>query len=249
MSTPHCSLIMYVNKDATLIPAFLRDLRSFFAKFPVYYEVIAIVEKKAQQSLLALQKEQTFPAEKERIQILQNNQHLGRARSLARGFDLAESSALLIVSPEMASPLGDILKLWQHLISEDQIDICWGDRYRKKDSPFVTSTSPRLRTEHFFNELFLGRSPLKKEKNNPEILQDPLCEVFALKKQAWEKLRRELLQENLKSWYLGVALQRCSTLKDLKIIELPVYDSGITSKSYSLWLERWRLMRRTSLRP
>ncbi|MDG0817888.1 glycosyltransferase family 2 protein [Bdellovibrio svalbardensis] len=236
MSTPHCSMIMYLNKDAALIPAFLRDLRSFFAKFPVHYEVIAVVEKNATQSLQLLQTEQSLSPEKERIHIHQNKKHLGRAQSLMLGFEIARSEYLLVVNPEMASPLGDVFKLWQHLVGEDQIDICWGDRYRRKDSPFTSSSSPRIRTEHFFNDLLRGKSP--------EDIQDPLCEVIALKKQSWNRLRPELKKNKISGWYLAAAIQKCHAIHSFKIIELPVYDSGVTSKSYSVWSERWRLIRR-----
>ncbi len=240
MSTPHCSLIMYLNKDAALVPAFLRDLRSFFSKFPMHYEVIALVEKKAHASLSVLQNEQKASPEKEHIQILQNQQHLGRAQSLIRGFNTAQSPFLLVVNPEMASPLGDVFKLWQHLVGEDPIDICWGNRYRKKDSPFVTSSSARIRTEHFFNELLRSK--------DSKAIQDPLCEVIALKKQSWEKLRPDFEKKPPHGWYLAAAIQQCPTRNNLNIIELPVYDSGVTSKSYSVWLERWRLMRLTSFK-
>lgn len=231
---------MYLNKDAALVPAFFRDLRSFFAKFPVHYEVITIVEKNARKNLLVLQHEQSLSPENERIVVLENKQRLGRAQSLIQGFEAALAPALLIVNPEMSSPLGDVFKLWQHLVSEDHIDLCWGDRYRKKDSPFMTSASPRIRTEHFFNELLRSKEP--------GAIQDPLCEVIALKKQSWEKIRQDLTRSKLKGWYLGTALQRSPALKGLQIIELPVYDSGVSSKSYALWLERWRLMRKTSFK-
>ncbi|QDK37047.1 hypothetical protein DOE51_05280 [Bdellovibrio sp. NC01] len=238
VSTPHCSLIIYLAKDADLLKTFMRDLRSFFGKFPVNYEVIAIVEKGAKLSLQAITEESALSSEKERIVIKQNTKKLGRAKSLIRGLSEATAPAMLIVNAEMASPLGDVFKLWQHLITEEQVDITWGNRYSKKDSPFMTSASPRVRTEHFFNNIMRSKEP--------EAIQDPLCEVLAIKKTAWQKIYHEISLGAVRGWYLSPALQRCPSFHKLNVIEVPIFDSGAMSHSYSTWIERWHLMRQAN---
>lgn len=225
---------MYVAKDAILVPDFLRDLRSFFAKFPVQYEVIFILEKNSKKylPLLLVEKEKSPP--QETLIFQRNEKYLGRAHSLVEGLNNAKAPALLIVSPEMSSPLADTFNLWQNLVTEASADVCWGNRYNKKNSPFKTSESPRLRSERFFIEL-LGQ--------HNTLPQDSLCEVLAFKKSSWEKINSSIINKTHQGWYLSSLLRNSSILRDLKIIEVPVYDSGASSPAYSVWLERWNLMK------
>ncbi|MFM6927991.1 MAG: glycosyltransferase [Bdellovibrio sp.] len=240
MSTPQCSLLVYLNRDETLVPAFMQDLRSFFQKFPLQYEVIVLVENKAADTFAALQTEISRSPQNEQLIIHRNEKNLGRALSLYRGIDLARAPFVMILDSELASPFGDVFKLWQHLVAEEKIDICWGDRYRKKESPFNSSGSPRVRTEHLFNGIL-------REKYK-DSLQDPLCEVFALKKSAWEKIRGEVPLQEVRGWYLSPALHASARLQTLNIIEIPVYDSGATSKSYKIWRERLNLFKNSILK-
>ncbi|MBO9668024.1 MAG: glycosyltransferase [Bdellovibrio sp.] len=235
VSTPHCSLLVYLNKDAELVPAFTQDLRSFFQKFPMTYELIVLVEAKAHKTLSAIQAEAARSPANEQLVIHQNPKNLGRALSLYQGMELARSQYVMVLDSELASPFGDIFKLWQHLVAEEKVDICWGDRYRKKESPFVHSQSARARTELLFNGIL--RDKYK------DSLQDPLCEALALKKSAWDRIRGEVPLQELRGWYLTPALHRSARLQTLNIIEIPVYDSGKTSKSYHLWKERWNLLK------
>ena len=235
MSTPQCSLLVYLDRDEKLVPAFMQDLRSFFQKFPLNYELIVLVEKKAHGTFAAIQAESSRSPQNEQLILHKNDKNLGRALSLYRGIDKARAPFVMILDSELASPFGDIFKLWQHLVAEEMVDICWGDRYRKKESPFNTSPSPRVRTEHLFNGIL--RDKYK------DSLQDPLCEVFALKKSAWEKIRDQVPLQELRGWYLSPALHASARLKTLNVIEIPVYDSGATSKSYNLWRERLNLFK------
>ncbi|MGE5084922.1 MAG: glycosyltransferase [Bacillota bacterium] len=240
MSTPQCSLLVYLNKDEKLVPAFMQDLRSFFQKFPLQYEVIVLVEKKASATLIAIKTEKSRSPKNEQLIVCKNDKNLGRALSLYRGIDMARAPFVMILDSELASPFGDIFKLWQHLVAEEKIDICWGDRYRKKESPFNTAPTARLRTERLFNGIL--RDKYK------DSLQDPLCEVFALKKAAWDKIRDEVPLQNVRGWYLSPALHASARLQTLNIIEIPVYDSGATSKSYSVWKERLNLLKDSILK-
>ncbi len=234
MSTLQCSLLIYLNKDSSLIQEFFQNLRSFFAKFPMTYEVVCIVENKSDACIKTLTEIAEKAPEKEDIVLIENDRTLGRAKSLLRGLDEARAPFILLLSPEMATPFGDIFKLMQHLITEE-VDICWGDRYKKLNSPFSKAPHARHRTEVIFNKIF-------KEKYH-DGLEDPLCEFIAIKKSTWEKIKPSLYTERLTGWYLGPLLYKKTKDLNLSIIELPVYDSGLTSPSYHLWKERWNLLK------
>ncbi|WP_413575310.1 glycosyltransferase [Bdellovibrio sp. HCB290] len=240
MSTPHCSLLVYLNKDADAIPSFLQDLRSFFQKFPMKYELIALVEQGAEAAFDTLREQAEKSGTNEILVIHRNDRKKGRALSLYQGMELAQAPFVMILDSELASPFGDVFKLWQHLVAEDQIDLCWGNRYRKKENPFLQATSSRAKTEILFNNI------LRDKYENS--LQDPLCEVIAIKKSAWLKIRDELPLQELRGWYLTPALHHSVRLKTLSIIEIPVFDSGRTSKSYHVWKERWNLLQEAVLK-
>ncbi|WP_413583524.1 glycosyltransferase [Bdellovibrio sp. HCB288] len=235
VSTPHCSLLVYLNKDAEIIPSFIQDLRSFFQKFPMRYELIALVEQGADRSFDILREQADSSGDNELLVIHRNDKKKGRALSLYQGMDLAQAPYLMILDSELASPFGDVFKLWQHLVAEEKIDVCWGDRYRKKENPFLQAVSRRAKTELLFNNIL-------RDKYN-HSLQDPLCEVIAIKKSAWLKIREELPLQKLRGWYLTPALHHSVRLQTLSIIEIPVYDSGKTSRSYHVWGERWHLLK------
>ncbi|QLY24504.1 glycosyltransferase [Bdellovibrio sp. KM01] len=234
-STPHCSLLVYLNKDADVIPSFLQDLRTFFQKFPMQYELITLVEQGADKTFEVLNLQAANSNFNETLSVHKNDRKKGRALSLYQGMELARAPYVMILDSELASPFGDVFKLWQHLVAEDKVDVCWGDRYRKKENPFLRGESPRAKTEILFNNI------LRERYHNS--LQDPLCEVIAIKKSAWEKIRTELPLQKLRGWYLTPALHQSARLQTLSIIEIPVYDSGRSSKSYNVWKERLNLFR------
>lgn len=234
MSTPHCSFVIYLDKDAAIIGPFLQDLRSFFQKFPLHYELVAVTEKKASECAQQLEQAQKESGEREQIVLLQNTRHLGRAESLRQGLNKATGNYLILADPATATPLGDLFKILQNLMSEPTLDICWGQRLSKKDSPFLTSNSRRHRLERLFNGILHER-----EKH----VADPLCEIGGLKKEAW--LRVNNFPAALKGWYFHLHLQKQIAKAGLKKTEIPIYDSGKTSASYSYWRERWHLLRQS----
>ncbi|WP_413558034.1 glycosyltransferase [Bdellovibrio sp. HCB209] len=238
VSTPHCSLLVYLNKDADIVPALLQDLRTFFQKFPMTYELIALVEHGAEKTLQVLKEQANSSAKNEILVIHRNERKKGRALSLYQGMELARSPFIMILDSELASPFGDVFKLWQHLFAEEKIDVCWGDRYRKKENPFLQAKTPRSKTEMMFNNIL-------REKYK-DSLQDPLCEVIAIRKSAWDKIRQEIPLQKLRGWYLTPALHQSALLKTLNIIEIPIFDSGVTSKSYHVWKERLNLFRESA---
>lgn len=237
MSTLHCSFVIYLDEDSAAIPSFLKDVRGFFQKFPLNYELVAVVEKGAQGCLKLLREAQTESPPREKITILTNDRKLRRAESLRRGLDAAEAPYLVIADPLMATPLGDLFKILQNLMGETSVDMCWGDRTTKKGSPFLDNSTPRHHLEHLFNGI------LRERKHTP--LKDPLCETGGLKKTAWQKLSEKMKSHTLRGWYLSPYILKEAQKQALNVIEVPVHDSGQSSLSFSLWRERWNLLRQS----
>ncbi len=231
MSTPHCSFVIYLNQDADLLSAFLRDLRGFFQKFPLHYELVAVIEKNSSKEIAVLEEAIRTASVKERITFVKNETHRGRAASLHQGLNKAEAPYLILADVGMATPLGDLFKILQHLMTEDNLDICWGERVSKKKAPFSSADTPRFRTERLF-------TPILKERNK-NAGSDPLCEVVGIKKTAWVRLQENLWRHSVQGWYLHPPLMIAAHALNMSHIEIFVHDNGATSSRYSVWKERW----------
>lgn len=220
-STPHCSFILYLDQQTELFNLFAEDLRSFFTKFPLKYEVLVVLEKGTAP-----------PKSLEGFRFLTNVKRTERSLSLRQAMDQAEGTFLVLTDIQMTTPLGDLFKLLQHLMTEEELDLCWGERYTKKQSPLRQPQTPRHKTENLFNQILREKWTL--------TTQDPLCETVALKKKTWLLLRNQI--PNYSGWYLAPSLHFASKKANLKTFEVFVNDSGQSPHFYPLWKERIKLL-------
>lgn len=233
MSTPHCSFVIYLNNDSAELPLFIQDVRTFFQKFPLVYELIAVTEKNATACREQIKTAQTQSSEKEKIILVQNQSFLGRAESLRQGLNKAQGAFVLIADPQMATPLGDLFKVLQHLMTESDLNLCWGERLTKKDSPFQQAATPRHQLERLFNGILKER--------NQKLPADILCETGGMTKGTWQEVEKSLPSKKLSGWYLHLYIQKALATKHKSLV-LAIHDSGKTSPSYSLWKVRWNLL-------
>lgn len=226
-------MVVYFHKDSAQLSEFLRDLQGFFGKFPIPLEIICVLEKNSSIARETLEKQiLVHKADHFSFVIIENKKSLGRAQSVVQGFNQAKAPFLAPLHAELATPLGDILKLLQNLIGEEHLALTVGDRYKKKEHSFLNRSTPRARTENLFRPIFL-----EKNKND---LQDPLCESFVIKKEAWNKISNDLLKE-ANGWYLAPYLHRALRKHQLKWQEVFLHDNGRTSDSYVPWKQKLRL--------
>lgn len=226
MSTSLCSFIVYLDQETEQVPIFLKDIRSFFSKFPITYEILFVMSSKNSMTLDLSNDPQ--------IHILQIPTMLSRGEGLRRGLDQAQGQFLFIADSRMVTPWGDLFKIFQHLATSPEVDLCWGERYSKKTGLLREAHSPRHRLEHFFNRIF-------KEKY-PTLPADLLCESVGIKSSAWQKMAALLPVQ--KNWYLSPELHKISRQLNLQGLEVFIHDSGQSPKHYPLWKIRWELFLR-----
>nr|BFD62254.1 hypothetical protein BdHM001_09350 [Bdellovibrio sp. HM001] len=224
VSTPLLSLVIYLNQENKHLTDCLRDLQTFFAKFPLPYEVILMTEKGVVVS-----------DPPKAVKVIRNEKHLGRAASLWQGLQAAQGHFLTISSVEMSTPLGDLFRLLQHLMSEEKIDLYWGNRYAQKNSSFLKTENTRQTNEHLFNGIL-------KEKFGP-VPADPLSDVLMIKQDALKKLTVHMKKQKIQGWYLAPSVLRALRQQPLQVEQLSVLDSGQTAPGYSLWGTRWSLFK------
>lgn len=241
VSTPHCSFVVYLDEDADLLSTFFKDLHGFFQNFPIRYEVIAVC---CENSSSAKFLQDYVPELKQSgaLKMVFTKRKCSRAESLRQGLNQAEASFLFVTSAEISTPLGDLFKLLQHLMTDENIDIVFGERTSKRQMNRQMADSLRQKNEQFFARILQERRKFEST--------DPFCEVMGFRKSAWEKLNQGMGSASLRGWYLRLILEtllRGSPRPQVKSQEIFVYDSGRTSKSYPVWQARWQLLRQCLL--
>lgn len=235
LSTPLCSFVVYLNQDVDLAPSFLKDLRSFFTKLPIQYEVVFIFEWAGDSQLAPSEELSSNDSAREKISILKNSQKLSRAESLRRGFNHAQGEYLIIADVTMQTPLGDLFKILQHLMTEEELQVCWGERYSKKNNSLVQPKTSRHELENLFNKILQEKLKLEDK--------DILCEAIGMRKSSWQKIDSRLSRQS--GWYLAPALRHSCKLHSITTRDVFINDYGNSPRSYSLWRERWNLLKLT----
>lgn len=236
MSTLHCSFIAYFSDDASALSLFLRDFRSFFQKFPLHYELVLVLEPDSRPCQSAIDEVARNAPVNEKLRTIMNPQKWGRAKSLWAGLDAAEGNFLILADSALATPLGDLFKILQHLMTDTNASSYWGDRTLKQSSPFLNPQKQRHRIEHLF-------TPILKERHK-EMSADLLCEVGGFSHSNWLKAKKHLEKNKVHGWYIGADLQRALQKENQKIERIYIHDSGATTLDYKPWRIRWNLLRK-----
>lgn len=235
MSTPHCSFVIYLFRDFKALPLFIQDFRAFFQKFPLHYELICVIDGNAEENFFTELKS-TAP-KNESWQILPNAAKIGRAQSLQKGAHHARGEFIIFPSLMMTTPLGDLFKILQHLMSEPTMMACWGERYSKKSEVMTQSPHAVLKMENTFNKILTEK--------NPQSAADALCEIGGLRKAAWSAIENAPELKKIKGWFLANHCQKVLRRKNLHQHFLHIHDSGQRPTDFSIWSARWELLRQS----
>ncbi len=141
---------------------------------------------------------------------------------------------IVISNAELTSPLGDALKMIQALSSSPELDIVFGNRFKKKDSPFHgDSPSPRVALDQLYTDLF--------KKNLSNLFEDPLCDLVTLRQSFVNKISEAQLKE-LSNIRWTPYLQRLSLETKARTADVPIYDNGQTSADWPSFKRKFQMM-------
>ena len=202
---PQLSLCIPHISEIARIPEFIADVTSFFAKFPIQYEV-----------LLAAPRSKTFPA----LSAMPPNFHRvpvqsakAKAQNLALLFAEARGEFLIATELDLSIPLSECFKILQEFFANDEVQAVFGDRTQKKKKLENTTYSTRLTgIETFFKGIIHDKTSWK--------FQDPFCPVFALRKTAFTSMQSELCA---RGWHLTPEVQLSALKGNLVTQEIPLY--------------------------
>ncbi|MCX7979019.1 MAG: hypothetical protein N2578_08450, partial [Bdellovibrionaceae bacterium] len=185
-----------------------------------------------------LQKAQNLSEKDPRVQISVSEGHRDRARILHSILKRARSERIVIGSVDLSVPLGDLLKLVQNLTDqENPVEAVFGDRTRKKDSPFLGTNTPKNRFEIMWMNILY--------ETKKSFLRDPFCSAVAIKKSSLSPHLDELKPAG---WYLTMDLFELCRKKGLKTAEVTVFASSGQTEHHSRFRENLLMLRRIFLR-
>lgn len=205
-STLHCSFVVSDSGNALEMQSFKDNVTAFFKPFPIVYEIVYTSTKES----------------------------TSRSENLRLSCSKAQAPLIIILDPALPTPLGDIFKILQTLLSEPSIDFCWGERLSKNDSPLHLGKTPRLSQELTFNKIQQERKGLKNF--------DFYCECGGFRKASWEKISHSLQSKKLKNWYFFSQLLDSIQIHQLKVERVYIRDSGATPSNYSKTKALWQLL-------
>jgi hypothetical protein len=205
-SQTQLSLCIPESSDTRGIQEFYDNVNQFFLKFPLQYEMLFAVAPntpKESQALLT-----TLSEKDPRVRIVQTKKSLARAKKWQTLFQAGAGDFLVPLELSLHIPLGEVFKMLQELYTDTSLDVVFGNRFAKK--------APRSRLEAFFQGI------IQEKAGWP--FRDSFCPTFALRKSAYEKIQSEL---HSSGWHWTPEIQRVAIKKDLKPIEVPVFDHSL----------------------
>lgn len=224
---PQLSLCVHVSANREMIQEFSENLKSFFQKFPLLYEVLFAINPGQQEGLSLLQ---SLAESNPHYQIVENKKHHSRAENLERLCQQAKGDVLVTIDLDLASPLSEIFKMIEVFYSERETEVVFGNR-----------TKAKKKLENIHADL----SPLEKffagviQEKAPWPFQDPFCPVLGIRKKSFERLQKDLKSSG---WNWTQEVQRVTLKNQLKFQEIPLYV-GSRKMQKPPRSEAWQLLK------
>lgn len=217
------SLIFPLSQEKDGAAEKLRDIASFWGRFPIDVEVLLIVDPSRGESSQAWQEmlQAAGAPPKLQFKIEMNEKRLGRGASVQKGLDLATGEILSVNSFDLSIPLGDVFSALQEFIMHrDQEFVVVGNRRGTKKKRRGRVTSTRMLFEN-----------IEHDKAAPLQLPDPTCPFFMLKKKTWASLQ----PLRLRRWFYTPGLLLAARQKQIEIRVVEVQCLDHPSTRLSLW--------------
>ena len=204
------SLIVPVSNELPQASDKLRDVISFWQRFPVDLEILLMQEPTAQETPQAWHEliQSLGPAPTHQFRLEQNSHKLGRGGSVQRGLDLATGEIVGVLSFDLSIPLGDVFSALQEFIMHRNQDfIVVGNRRSTKKK--------RRGQQSGLRKIF---EDIEHEKSAGLDIADPTCPFFMLKKKTW----LDLQPLKLRRWFYTPGVILAARRKGIEVRSLDV---------------------------
>lgn len=123
------SLVIPAYNEERRLPASIRDIRSFFAKFEIPFEVLIMVEKSTDRTVeLATKAAEGEP----RISVVDNKVQRGKGYAVKSGMLKARGDIVFFMDADLSTPLSEVLNFLAHFQAHPETDVLIGSRAHAK---------------------------------------------------------------------------------------------------------------------
>lgn len=123
------SLVIPAYREEKRLPASIRDIRSFFAKFEVPFEVLVVVEKSPDRTI---ELGRAAVGNDPKIKVLDNQVQRGKGYAVKSGMLRARGEVVFFMDADLSTPLSEVLNFLAHFQAHPETDIVIGNRAHAK---------------------------------------------------------------------------------------------------------------------
>ena len=147
-SVPFSMVVPAYNEERRL-PRSIQDIRSFFQKLDVNFELLIIVEKSSDRTVELAQK----AAEGEpRIQVIDNLVHRGKGFAVKSGMLKAQGEIVFFMDADLSTPLSEIISFLSYLAANPKTEVLIGSRSEAKSQVLKRQSWVRQTMGRIFNK-------------------------------------------------------------------------------------------------
>jgi glycosyltransferase involved in cell wall biosynthesis len=197
--TVNLSIVLPVYNEAGSLPSLIPELTAVLGQLGRSYEIIAVDDGSADESLAVLRRLQ---GDEPRLRIVQFRRNFGQTAAFAAGFDYARGAVIVTIDADGQNDPADIPRLLE-VLEEGDYDLVSGWRQNRKE-PLLTRKLPSM----IANWLIANTSDVR--------LHDRGCSLKAL--------RRDLVKQMHLYGELHRFIPEMASLIGVRAAEVPVND-------------------------
>lgn len=150
------SIVIPAYNEEARLPSTIRDIKTFFSKLALDIEVIIVVEKSNDQTLVLAKKSidnKEGIDSPVRFQLIDNKVHRGKGYAVKTGMEYVTGEYVFFFDADLSIPLTEVLHFVVTLQKHPEIDILIGDRKHEQSEISIQQTFFRQKIGRTFNSL------------------------------------------------------------------------------------------------
>jgi len=204
----YLSMVIPAYNEEKRLPPSLRDIGTFFSRFPWPYETLVMVEKSTDNTMQrALEAAKPFP----QIQVIDNQVKRGKGYAVRSGMLRARGENVFFMDADLSTPLSEVISFLAVLESKPDVDILIGSRQHPKSKIMKRQNPVREKMGQTFNR-FVVTLALKG-------IKDTQCGFKAFRAKACHEIFK---RQKLDGFSFDVEVLLLANAMGFKVEEMPV---------------------------
>lgn len=222
------SLVIPAYREERRLPTSIRDIRAFFAAFPLPVEVLVMVEKSPDRTL---ELGQSTAAGEDRIQVVDNQVQRGKGYAVKSGMLRAQGEIIFFMDADLSTPLAEIFAFLTHFAEHPETDAIIGSRAHAKSQIIKRQSLFRQSLGRTFNRFvqFFG----------VRGIEDTQCGFKAFRREA---AREVFSRQTLDGFAFDVEVLMLAEDMGYKIDVLPVRWVNSPDSKVRIWIDPLKML-------